>query len=123
MSSLTELRDHAEPIEAIRKLMDANRESAIGFTMAVDHVDSSSLASAFVGLAARRTDQLDELGLQMGVGDEFTAAERGPVEADNRAWPGIQALFEGDNLPAALAEIEGIEQELATRYDEAIHVC
>lgn len=118
METVTQLREAT--LDGLRDLIRINLDAKKGFETAARELDNDRIRALFLGCAAERARQADELRRYVELNDEQASDGGSAKGALHRAWLTFRAALSGDTDVAVLAEAERGEDKIKELYEEVI---
>lgn len=109
-----------ETIDAIQDLIQANLDSADGFTEAAKQIEHSNLAALFVELGQQRRALAETLQGHVRFNGERPRTDGSWLAAAHRTWLDLRAKIAGGDAKVILQEAERGEDYIKHAYEEAL---
>lgn len=120
MTLETSITMNDETIDALKMLIQVNRDSRDGFRHAAEQLEDESLASAFAEIADQRAEQAEELEHFVTLNEQQPHREGSMAAAVHRGWIRIRELLAHHDRHAVLAECERGEDQIKAAYERAL---
>lgn len=109
-----------ETIDAIQDLIQANIDSADGFSEAASQIQDPNLASLFVELGQQRRELAETLQKHVRFNGERPRTEGSWLAAAHRTWLDLRAKIAGGDAKVILQEAERGEDYIKHAYEDAL---
>jgi uncharacterized protein (TIGR02284 family) len=120
MSLETRKELNSETLTALEELIQANIDSANGFSEAAEQIDHSALTDLFKELGEQRRQLAAELTTHLAEAGEEPTAEGSLLASLHRVWLDVRGKLAGGDPAAVLSEAERGEDHIKAAYENVL---